>query len=115
MADYAAGNRADALTDMAISGTVSVVASLGLMASLILVRRRIIRPVGQIIAAIRRLAAHDMTTEVAASRHDDGFGVMANMLEELRRNAAGAARLVETPANRRATSDRREVAMDRRS
>ena len=115
MADYAARNRANALTDMAISGTVSVVASLGLVASLILVRRRIIRPVGQITAAIRRLAAHDITTGVAVYRQSDEFGAMATVLEELRHSAGEAARLVTKPATRHATGDRREAVMDRRS
>jgi methyl-accepting chemotaxis protein len=110
---YAADNHASAMRRMAISGFVLLAASLGIVASVLLVRGRIIRPVSQITGAIRRLAAHDITTEVEAPRRDDEFGAMATVLEELRRSAVEAARLVAEREAVRAGNDRRQAAMDR--
>jgi methyl-accepting chemotaxis protein len=113
MAVYAQENRAKALTHLAISATVLVLASLGLAASLLVVRGRVIRPVGQITVAIRRLAARDITTEVPATRRNDEFGAMATVLEELRLSAVEAARLGEERELVRVANDRRQAAMDR--
>ncbi len=112
MATYAADNRTRAMQHLVISGAILVAVSLGIIASLLLVRGRIIRPVSRITAAIRRLAAHDITTEVAASRHKDEFGAMAAVLEELRLSAVEAARLVSERETVRQASDRRQAAMD---
>jgi len=112
MAAYAAESRAGALRNLTISGIVLVVTSLGLVASLLLVRGRIIRPVGRITSAIRRLAARDITTEVEKSRRDDEFGAMATVLEELRLSAVEAARLVAEREAVRVANDRRQAAMD---
>jgi methyl-accepting chemotaxis protein len=113
LAAYAADNRGDALDGLAISGVVLVAASLGVAASVLLVRGRIIRPVAMITAAIRRLAAHEIHTEVVAPRHDDEFGAMAAVLEELRLGAVEAERLVKEREASRAANDRRQAAMDR--
>jgi methyl-accepting chemotaxis protein len=113
LAAYAADNRADALSRLAISGVVLVAASLGIVASVLLVRGRIIRPVALITSAIRRLAAHELHTEVVAPRHDDEFGAMAAVLEELRLGAVEAERLVKEREASRAANDRRQAAMDR--
>jgi methyl-accepting chemotaxis protein len=113
MAVYAQENHAKALAHLVVSAGVLVFASLGLAASLFLVRGRVINPVRQITLAIRRLAAHDIATEVAASRHDDEFGAMAAVLEELRLGAVEAARLVAERETVRAANDRRQAAMDR--
>ncbi len=100
MAAYARENRSRALTHLAISTTVLVLASLGLAGSLLLVRARVIRPVGQITIAIQRLAARDIHTEVPASRRNDEFGAITTVLEELRLSAVEAARLVARSVNR---------------
>ena len=93
MDEYAAANRSGAMTRMAVTGTVLVVAVLGVLASLNLVRQRIILPVRRITTAIRGLAGGDITTPVAAARHQDEYGEMATVLEELRESAVEAARL----------------------
>jgi methyl-accepting chemotaxis protein len=113
MAAYAVENRARAMMRMAISGIVLVAASTGIVVSLLLVRGRIIRPVGLITAAIRRLAAHDIATPVTASRRADEFGAMATVLEELRLGAVEAAGLVAERETVRVANDRRQAAMDR--
>ncbi|HEY1936104.1 MAG TPA: methyl-accepting chemotaxis protein [Acetobacteraceae bacterium] len=113
MAAYAAANRADAMRHLVVSGIVMLVVSLGIVASLLLVRGRIIRPVGQLTSAIQRLAAHDITTEVAASRRNDEFGAMAIVLEQLRLAAVEAERLAAERETVRAANDRRQTAMDR--
>jgi methyl-accepting chemotaxis protein len=110
---YAADNRAGALQELVISGGVLVAVSLGIAASLLLVRGRIIRPVALITAAIRRLAAREIHTAVVAPRHDDEFGAMAVVLEELRQSAVEAERLVKEREISRAANDRRQAAMDR--
>jgi methyl-accepting chemotaxis protein len=89
----AAANRAGAVTSMTISGAVLLVSTLGLIASVILVRGRVIEPVKQITVAIRRLSANDIATPVEPPRHDDEFGAMAVVLEELRLGAIEAARV----------------------
>lgn len=93
MQAYAAGNRADAVRRMALSASVLVLAILGIVASVILIRGRVIRPVQQITVAIGRLAANDITTEVAPPTHKDEFGAMAIVLEELRVGAVEAVRV----------------------
>ncbi|HEX3994931.1 MAG TPA: methyl-accepting chemotaxis protein, partial [Acetobacteraceae bacterium] len=113
MALYAEENRAKALTHLAISASVLVLASLGLAASLMVVRARVIRPVGQITIAIHRLAAHDIHTEVPASRRNDEFGAITTVLEELRLSAVEGERLGEERESIRVANDRRQSAMDR--
>jgi methyl-accepting chemotaxis protein len=93
MEAYAAANRADAMRRLAITGSVLLTALLGVLASLNVVRRRIITPVRQITTAIRRLASGDISTEIAPPRHRDEYGEMAVVLEELRQSAVEAARL----------------------
>src|SRR5258708_20769058 len=77
MQAYAAQNQADAIRRMVISGSVLTVAGVLLAGSVFLVRGRVIAPVHQITVAIRRLAANDISTEVAPPKHHDEFGAMA--------------------------------------
>ena len=112
LAAYASANRGDAIRQLAISGIVLVVASLGVLGSVLLVRGRIIQPVAAITEAIRRLATHDFATPVVASKHADEFGTMATVLEELRLGAAEAASLVAERETVRLANDRRQAAMD---
>jgi methyl-accepting chemotaxis protein len=109
---YAAENRADAIRGMVVSGIVLAVASLGLAVSVILVRGRVIRPVHRITVAIRRLAANDITTEVTQPEHQDEFGVMATVLEELRQGAVEAVRVAGLNEQERLAKIRRAERID---
>jgi methyl-accepting chemotaxis protein len=93
MAAHAAANQEDATVRLFEWGAVLVAVGLGSLGGLALIRGRIITPIRQLTTAIRRLAALDITTEVAALPHRDEFGVMATVLEELRGGAVEAARL----------------------
>jgi methyl-accepting chemotaxis protein len=101
MAAYASANQEAATIRLTVVALVLVVAGLGLIGALALVRRRIIVPVRLLTAAIRRLAARDITTEIAALRYQDEYGGMATVLEELRQNAVEAARLAAVQAQER--------------
>jgi methyl-accepting chemotaxis protein len=113
MQAYAVGNRAGAMRRMAISASVLVVAIVGIVATVILIRGRVIRPVQQITIAIRRLAANDITTEVASPTHHDEFGAMATVLEELRRGAVEAAAAAAAQEQERQAKSRRAERIDR--
>jgi methyl-accepting chemotaxis protein len=112
MDEHAAANRASAMTRMAGTGTVLVGAVLGVLASLNLVRRRIILPVRRITGAIRGLARGDITTPVPAARHQDEYGEMAVVLEELRQSAVEAARLAAEQETQRLAKIRRAEPID---
>jgi signal transduction histidine kinase/HAMP domain-containing protein len=55
------------------------------LVGLFLIRRRVVRPVGLLTAAIGRMAKGDFATPVPALRHPDEFSAMAATLEQLRR------------------------------
>jgi methyl-accepting chemotaxis protein len=113
MQAYAAENRANAMRRMAISAIVLLVASMGLVVSVILVRGRVIAPVHQITVAIRRLAANDISTLVAPPSHHDEFGATATVLEELRRGAVQAAAAAAQQEQERVAKIRRAEKIDR--
>jgi methyl-accepting chemotaxis protein len=112
MAAYASVNRADAMLGMSIAGAVLVVAIIIMVGGLVLVRGRIIKPVRTITSAIRRLAAQDITTEVAALRHQDEFGAMAIVLEELRLGAVEAGRMAAMQEKERLAKIQRAERID---
>ncbi len=92
----AAANRTDAINRMMVNVAVLFAATLGLLFSLNLVRVRIILPVRDLTVAIRRLAAGDIESEIPAPRHQDEYGAMATVLEELRQGALESQRRADT-------------------
>ena len=68
---------------------VLVVAGCGLF----LIRRRVVRPVRELTAAIGHLAKRDYTVAVAKTGYGDEFGVIAETLEALRQGGLDAERL----------------------
>ncbi len=112
MTAYAMANRTEATHNLMISAIVFVGASLGLVASLILLHRRIIMPVREITAAIRRLAIRDIDTAVPPGRHRDEYGEMAAVLEDLRQDAVAAARIASERETERLGKIRRAERID---
>jgi methyl-accepting chemotaxis protein len=113
MQAYAAENRADAIRRMALSGIVLAIATVFLVFSVILVRGRIIAPVRRMTIAISRIAANDITTEVAPPEHHDEFGAMATVLEELRRGAVKAVAAAALQEQERLAKIQRAERIDR--
>jgi methyl-accepting chemotaxis protein len=93
IAAYAAERHRAATLHMAVVGGILAATMAGLCAGLLLIRRRLIVPVGMLTVVIRRLATRDFVTPVAVLTHRDEFGAMASVLEELRLGAAEAERL----------------------
>jgi len=80
---------------------------------LLLIRRRIVLPVGLLTVAIRRLAARDFASAVDALHHQDEFGAMASVLEELRVSAVAAEWLAREQETARNTRDHQREMMER--
>jgi methyl-accepting chemotaxis protein len=83
---------------IALAGLVAVVAaSAGLV---VMVRRRVCRPIVDITASMSRLAAGDMAGEIPASERDDEIGAMAAAVQVFKDNMIKAAQLsAEQSAN----------------
>jgi methyl-accepting chemotaxis protein len=113
MAAYAATIGATARGQLQISIAVLAAVILTVAGGLLLIRHRIVKPLGALTIAIRRLAARDFATKVAALRYQDEFGAMASVLEELRHNAAAAEWLAEEQTATRNHSDRQRETMER--
>ena len=115
MAAYAAAIGDAARTRLWISIFVLLAVVLTVAGGLLLIRGRIVTPVGRLTTAIRRLAARDFATKVAMLPHQDEFGAMASVLEELRQSAETAGWLAEEQAAARASREQQRVAMERYS
>ena len=112
MAAYAANVGAAARTRLHISVAVLIAVVLTVAGGLLLIRYRIVRPLGVLTVAIRRLAERDFATRVAELRHRDEFGAMATVLEELRQNSAAAEWLAEEQAATRNHLDQQRATME---
>jgi methyl-accepting chemotaxis protein len=73
-----------------VAGLAGVVFCIG---GLLLVRRRVTQPVGQLTRIIERLAQRDYAEPVPPSRHADEFGAMSDKLEQLRTSGIEAERM----------------------
>ncbi len=113
MAVYAASVRAAARTQLEKSIAALLAVGLTLAGGLMLMHSRIVKPVGNLTTAIRRLAARDFTTKVTALHHRDEFGAMASVLEELRQSAGSAEWLAAEQVTARASRDQQRAVMER--
>lgn len=71
----------------ALVGFVTVVGGLAALLILLVVRRRVIKPIAQISQAMMRLADNDLTTPAPRAERMDEVGVMANALRTFKANA----------------------------
>jgi methyl-accepting chemotaxis protein len=92
--------------------------SLGLAVTLLLtvvagisIERRLRRPTGAVMAAIRQLASHDYRTPIPPLRHEDELGAMAKALEVLRLSALAAEELSHSASTAQKTDLARATAM----
>ncbi len=93
IARYAAARTRAAGIMLGLAGAGALLAAVIAAASIVMVRRRIARPLSTLSGAIARLAARDYATPVPALARNDEFGAMATTLETLRHGAAEAERL----------------------
>ncbi|MGA3401740.1 MAG: methyl-accepting chemotaxis protein [Acetobacteraceae bacterium] len=90
---YATRNAQSARAALALQGALVVVALAVGGAGMLVVRRRVIRPIQAITATMRRLADGDMSVSVPdADRHDE-IGAMANAVAVFKHNAMEHSRL----------------------
>jgi methyl-accepting chemotaxis protein len=113
MAAHAAIVRAAAQGRLLISVGVLAAVVLTVAGGLLLIRRRIVLPVGLLTVAIHRLAARDFASTVDALHHQDEFGAMAAVLEELRVSAAAAEWLAREQETARNSRDHQREVMER--
>jgi methyl-accepting chemotaxis protein len=85
----------EAVTDLALSVTAAIVALGMVTVALLVVWRRVIRPLTAMTQAMDRLAAHDHGIELPDRLRDDEIGRMARAVEVFRQNAILAVRLTE--------------------
>ena len=113
MAAHAIAIRMAALRQLEISIAVLAAVIVTVAGGLLLIRVRIVNPVRAITTAIRRLASRDFGTPVDALHHQDEFGAMAGVLEELRQSAAAAEFLAEEQAAARRNRDAQRAVLER--
>jgi methyl-accepting chemotaxis protein len=113
MAAFAGRIHADAASRLEFSSAMLLVLSLTAGAALLLIHRRIVRPVGALTIAIRRLAASDFATPVPALPHHDEFAAMAEILETLRQGAGASASLQRERTTAHAQREQHQAAMER--
>jgi methyl-accepting chemotaxis protein len=95
---------------VALAGLLAVIAVSA--ALVVMVRRRICRPIVDITASMSRLAAGDMAGEIPASDRDDEIGAMAAAVEVFRDNMIKADRLSAEQAAENDIKMRRARALD---
>jgi len=113
MAAHAARIRMAALRQLESSSALLAAVILTVAGGLLLIRVRIVKPVGALTTAIRRLASRNFATPVDALHHQDEFGAMASVLEELRQSAVAAEFLAEEQATARRNRDEQRAVMER--
>jgi methyl-accepting chemotaxis protein len=99
--------RSEALAALILS-TAGLLVTIGLaLATLLGIRYRLIKPLGNIMDVVKLLRSRDFKTELVLNYHPDEFGAMARALEELRISALEAERLeAEAAARRQEDSER---------
>ncbi|PWC46623.1 chemotaxis protein [Azospirillum sp. TSA6c] len=74
------------------------------------IRRRVVRPVGELTAAMRALAQGDLTVAISGTDRGDEVGAMAQALRVFKENAEGAERLRRLRDEERERSEREKQA-----
>ncbi|MDQ1078678.1 methyl-accepting chemotaxis protein [Pseudoroseomonas cervicalis] len=87
---HAAALRADGLQDVVLFAALLGAGLLLGLVALLLLRRRLARPVGQLRQALQRIAGGDLATPVAVPAARDEFRQLGEALEAQRRGAAEA-------------------------
>lgn len=89
-----------------VSALVLAVVVLGVLG----IRRRVVRPVAELTAAMRRLAQGDLTTAIPGADRGDEIGAMAGALRVFKENAEEAERLRRLREEERERSEREKQA-----
>jgi methyl-accepting chemotaxis protein len=80
---------------------------------LIVVQRGTVRPLRALTAAMCRLAAHDLTTEIDGSAYGDEIGQMARAVQVFKQNGIEAERQTTEQAAARAAKEQRQAMLVR--
>jgi len=94
-----------------IIGAVSIAAILCLMAALMIVAS-VSRPIAAMTEAMRRLAKHDLTTEIAGVGRKDEIGTMADAVQVFKDNMIEADRLAAAQEAERNIKEKRAAALE---
>jgi methyl-accepting chemotaxis protein len=94
MAQRADERRSAAFGHLVLIGSALLIGIMGCALGLWMIRKRVVAPVRALTLSIGRLAARDFQTSVPSMNRADEFGAMATTLEDLRRGALDAERLV---------------------
>jgi methyl-accepting chemotaxis protein len=86
--------------------------SLAVFYVLTVVQRGTVKPLRGLTATMQRLAAHDLTVEIAGAARGDEVGGMARAVQVFKDNMIKADGLAEAAANEQAARNRRQAAMD---
>ena len=109
---YAADAHAGAMQNLVVQ-LVLLVGALGLaVASMMLIGRRVIRPLNVIRDAMLRVAGGDLTAEADFSHRSDEIGALAGALGTFKQNAVDKARIEEEQRQRHQQAEARQQVMD---
>ena len=112
LVDYAEAQRSAAFESLVLDSVMLLVA-LGLMvAGLVVVQRRVARPLGMITTAMRRLAEHDLTVAIAGTERQDEIGEMSRAVAVFKENMATADRLAAEQREEQERKERRQQAIE---
>ena len=110
--DHADQIHAAALTNLIVQAAVLLGVVAAALVGTLVIRRRFVRPIATLMAAIARLIARNFAEPVEQLPHPDEFGRMAAALESLRDQAASAERLAAEQAALRQQQLTRASALD---
>jgi methyl-accepting chemotaxis protein len=99
---------------LSVTGTAAVMLAglvLGLVA-LLVISRRVLRPLAAMVAAMDRLAARDWSVEVPARGRGDEIGAMAQAVEVFKQNGIEHDRLAAAQAEAQAVKARRAAVLE---
>ncbi|MDR3440910.1 methyl-accepting chemotaxis protein [Telmatospirillum sp.] len=107
MAQRADERHSVATNRLVLIGVALIIGVGGCVLGLVMIKRRVVTPVGSLTSSIGRLANHDFETPVPPVNHADEFGAMATTLENLRLGVAEAERLTAERAADQAMREER--------
>jgi methyl-accepting chemotaxis protein len=101
-----------ATRSLALNGAMMLVALAVTIIGFVIVHRRVSSPIRRLTGAMRRLAEHDLTTELVGTDRADEIGDMSRAVEVFKQNMIEADRLSAEQKTEQGHKERRQVAIE---
>jgi methyl-accepting chemotaxis protein len=101
-----------ATRSLALNGVMMLVALALTIAGFVIVHRRVSSPIRRLTGAMRRLAEHDLATELQGTDRTDEIGDMSRAVAIFKQNMLEADRLSAEQQNEQGRKEQRQVAIE---